>query len=161
MAARAGIVVPECQPAAKPEPRETGAELAAPELATPPRFSDPFGNSFPSEWSEKGVKAYLAGDVDTALAEVDRLEDYVDGDFQRWRLRLGRVDMMMMAGRADEATRIFMERFNDRAKSGEYGPAWLAARDVLIEAGFPPGAYGAFALGGALRDSAGAGAERS
>lgn len=61
----------------------------------------------------------------------------------------------------DEATRIFMERFHDRAGAGEYGQAWLAARAALIEAGFPPGAYGAFALGGALRDRVGAGAQRS
>lgn len=50
----------------------------------------------------------------------------------------------------DEGTRAFMVAFHERARSGDYGAAWLAARDRLRAAGQPPFVYGAFVLGGAL-----------
>ena len=34
-------------------------------------------------------------------------------------------------------------------RGGDYGAAWLAARDLLRAQGFPPSVYGAFVLGGA------------
>lgn len=50
----------------------------------------------------------------------------------------------------DDATNLFMETFHRRARTGDYGGAWLAARDAVREKGFPPSAYGAFVLGGSL-----------
>lgn len=50
----------------------------------------------------------------------------------------------------DEATKLFMEVFHQRSRTGGYGRAWLAARDAVKEKGFPPSAYGAFVLGGSL-----------
>lgn len=51
----------------------------------------------------------------------------------------------------DASTKNFMETFHQRARSGDYGGAWLAARDRLRATGLPPFFYGAFVLGGALR----------
>jgi len=50
----------------------------------------------------------------------------------------------------DEATRLFMEVFHERSRGGEYGVAWLSARDAVKAKGFPPSSYGAFVLGGTL-----------
>lgn len=50
----------------------------------------------------------------------------------------------------DEATRMFMEVFHERASGGQFGSAWLAARDAVKAKGYPPSAYGAFVLGGTL-----------
>lgn len=49
----------------------------------------------------------------------------------------------------DRPTRIFMEEFHRHARSGDYGRAWLRARDLLKREGFPPSVFGAFVLGGA------------
>jgi hypothetical protein len=49
---------------------------------------------------------------------------------------------------SDEATRIFMEVFHKTARSGDYGKAWLAARDAVRAKGSSPAEYGAFILGG-------------
>ena len=51
----------------------------------------------------------------------------------------------------DQPTRTFMETFHRIAQKGDYGRAWLAARDVLRQAGEPPAVYGAFVLGGSAR----------
>lgn len=51
----------------------------------------------------------------------------------------------------DEGTRLFMEKFHKEAFSGDYGSAWLKARDELQRKGFPPSVFGAFVLGGSLR----------
>jgi len=51
----------------------------------------------------------------------------------------------------DASTKAFMETFHAQAKNGDYGAAWLAARDRLRAAGLPPSFYGAFVLGGALK----------
>ena len=50
----------------------------------------------------------------------------------------------------DEATRVFMEVFHQRSRGGEYGVAWLAARDAVKAKGYPPSSFGAFVLGGTL-----------
>ena len=52
---------------------------------------------------------------------------------------------------ADRGTQIFMTRFHELARQGDYGAAWLAARDEVKRQGFPPAVYGAFNLGGAAR----------
>jgi len=49
---------------------------------------------------------------------------------------------------SDEATRIFMEQFHKTARGGDYGKAWLAARDAVRSRGATPAEYGAFVLGG-------------
>ena len=48
----------------------------------------------------------------------------------------------------DEGTLLFMEVFHRQAASGDYGRAWMAARNHLKEKRFPPSVYGAFILGG-------------
>jgi hypothetical protein len=49
----------------------------------------------------------------------------------------------------DKPTRLFMTVFHENALLGDYGSAWLAARDRLRAEGLPPSVYGAFVLGGA------------
>ena len=49
----------------------------------------------------------------------------------------------------DKPTRAFMTEFHRRARTGDYGGAWLAARNKLRAEGLPPSVYGAFVLGGA------------
>ncbi|MBM3554235.1 MAG: CHAT domain-containing protein, partial [Alphaproteobacteria bacterium] len=51
----------------------------------------------------------------------------------------------------DRATTAFMRVFHERARGGDYGAAWLAARETLIQAGEPPWIHGAFVLGGAAK----------
>ena len=51
----------------------------------------------------------------------------------------------------DEGTSLFMRTFHAQARNGEYGKAWLAARDAVKAAGMPPWIYGAFILGGGQR----------
>ncbi|MBU3915329.1 CHAT domain-containing protein [bacterium] len=48
----------------------------------------------------------------------------------------------------DEGTKLFMEHFHQQATSGNYGEAWLKARNHVKEKGYPPSVYGAFILGG-------------
>ena len=48
----------------------------------------------------------------------------------------------------DAGTKAFMEAFHSVAKGGDYGKAWLTARDKLRTEGYPPSVYGAFVLGG-------------
>jgi tetratricopeptide (TPR) repeat protein len=48
----------------------------------------------------------------------------------------------------DEATRLFMETFYEYGAKGDYGHAWLAARDRLKDQGYSPSIYGAFILSG-------------
>lgn len=38
----------------------------------------------------------------------------------------------------DEGTKIFMEYFHKNAVSGDYGTAWLKARDHVKKLGYPP-----------------------
>lgn len=49
----------------------------------------------------------------------------------------------------DEGTKRFMQIFHERAQHGDYGQAWLDARNLLKQEGYPPVVYGAFVLGGA------------
>lgn len=50
----------------------------------------------------------------------------------------------------DDATRVFMESFHRESRDGNYGQAWLKARDSVRAKGFAPSEYGAFVLGGSL-----------
>ena len=52
---------------------------------------------------------------------------------------------------SEDGTLAFMTTFHAAAENGDYGAAWLKARDRLRADGFPPFVYGAFVLGGALR----------
>jgi CHAT domain-containing protein len=49
----------------------------------------------------------------------------------------------------DEGTKRFMEIFHASSQNGDYGQAWLNARNQLKQQGYPPAVYGAFVLGGA------------
>ena len=51
----------------------------------------------------------------------------------------------------DEGTKTFMTRFHELARKGDFGAAWLGARDAVKQKGFPPSVYGAFILGGGAR----------
>lgn len=48
----------------------------------------------------------------------------------------------------DEGTRRYMAIFHESARNGDYGHAWLNARNQLKAEGFSPAVYGAFILGG-------------
>lgn len=50
----------------------------------------------------------------------------------------------------DKATRLFMKTFHKESLNGNYGLAWLRARDELKQKGYPPSSYGAFVLGGSF-----------
>ncbi len=50
----------------------------------------------------------------------------------------------------DEPTRIFMEVFHEKARSGDFGAAWIAALEAVKAKGFPPSSYSAFVLAGSL-----------
>lgn len=50
----------------------------------------------------------------------------------------------------DEASRLFMEHFHRSSRNGNYGRAWLEARNTVRNKGYPPSAYGAFVLGGSM-----------
>ena len=51
---------------------------------------------------------------------------------------------------SDEGTLAFMTAFHEELISGDIGASWLAARDQLRLAGYPPFVYGAFVVGGSL-----------
>jgi len=51
----------------------------------------------------------------------------------------------------DKGTQAFMTRFHALARNGDYGAAWLGARDQVKQQGYAPSVYGAFTLGGAAR----------
>lgn len=50
----------------------------------------------------------------------------------------------------DDATRLFMETFHQQSRNGNYGRAWLEARNSVRAKGFAPADYGAFVLGGSF-----------
>ncbi|MBT7712540.1 MAG: CHAT domain-containing protein [Deltaproteobacteria bacterium] len=49
----------------------------------------------------------------------------------------------------DEGTMEFMKKFHQQAVNGDYGTAWVQARDYVKQLGYPASVYGAFVLGGA------------
>lgn len=51
----------------------------------------------------------------------------------------------------DKGTQAFMTRFHALARHGDYGTAWLGARNEVKQQGYAPSVYGAFSLGGAAR----------
>jgi CHAT domain-containing protein len=50
----------------------------------------------------------------------------------------------------DEGTREYMLKFHQSAAKGDFGEAWLEARDHVKAKGFPASVYGAFNLNGVL-----------
>ncbi|MCK5081793.1 MAG: CHAT domain-containing protein, partial [Candidatus Omnitrophica bacterium] len=50
----------------------------------------------------------------------------------------------------DEPTKMFMEHFHQNIKDGNYGRAWIKARDALMQKGFPASVYGSFNMNGLL-----------
>ena len=51
----------------------------------------------------------------------------------------------------DAGTVAYMKKFHEAAQQGDFGGAWLAARDDLKARGYPASVYGAFVLAGARR----------
>jgi len=51
----------------------------------------------------------------------------------------------------DEGTMAFMRKFHELAVQGDYGKAWVSARDHAAALGYAADVYAAFTLGGALR----------
>ena len=51
----------------------------------------------------------------------------------------------------ERGTQAFMIKFHALARNGNYGAAWLGARDAVKGMGYPPAVYGAFILGGSAR----------
>lgn len=51
---------------------------------------------------------------------------------------------------ADEPTKLFMEHFHQGIKDGDYGEAWMEARNALRQKGFPASVYGSFNINGLL-----------
>ncbi len=51
----------------------------------------------------------------------------------------------------DQGAMEFMQVFHAEAINGDYGGAWLKARNQLRQQGFPPSVYGAFILGGMMK----------
>ena len=49
----------------------------------------------------------------------------------------------------DVGTMAFMEKFHQLAVDGDYGKAWLGARNHVKGLGYPASVYAAFVLGGA------------
>ena len=49
----------------------------------------------------------------------------------------------------DAGTVAYMKKFHEAAQQGDFGGAWLAARDDLKARGYPASVYGAFVLAGA------------
>ncbi|MBF0240705.1 MAG: CHAT domain-containing protein [SAR324 cluster bacterium] len=52
----------------------------------------------------------------------------------------------------DEGTRLFMETWHEYLGKMDYGQAWMMARNTLKQTGFAPSVYGAFILGGNMRE---------
>jgi len=53
----------------------------------------------------------------------------------------------------DDGTLEYMKAFHAAARAGDYAGAWIAARNALRDAGYPPSVYGAFILGGAANQN--------
>lgn len=85
---------------------------------------------------------------ETGLGQVSGGDDFL-GLARSFYLGGARAVMNSLWPVYDKPTRRFMEVFHAKAKDGDVGAAWLAARDALRAEGFPPAVYGAFVLGGA------------
>ena len=102
------------------------------------------------ELFENPLKANLVilSACETGVGKVSAGDDFL-GLSRSFYLGGARAVMNSLWPVYDKPTRRFMEVFHDRARGGEIGQAWIAARDVLRSEGFPPSVYGAFVLGGA------------
>ncbi|MEK9940888.1 MAG: CHAT domain-containing tetratricopeptide repeat protein [Gammaproteobacteria bacterium] len=85
---------------------------------------------------ETGLGQALAGDDLIGLSRSFYLGGAVSILSSLWRID-------------DEGTVAYMQKFHEVARSGDFGSAWLAARDELKDRGYPASVYGAFVLGGA------------
>lgn len=87
---------------------------------------------------------------ETGLGQVSAGDDFL-GLARSFYLGGARAVMNSLWPVHDKPTQLFMETFHRKARDGDIGKAWLAARNALREADFPPSVYGAFVLGGADR----------
>lgn len=123
-------------------PMRSSLVLSDGRRADPVTAADLFADPFPADLvvlsaCETGMGEAVAGDDFLGLAR----SFYLGG---------ARTVVNSLWPVSDEGTRLFMEHFHaEAARTGDYAAAWLAARNVSKEAGFPPAVYGAFVVGGA------------
>jgi len=86
---------------------------------------------------------------ETGMGEVIAGDDLL-GLTRSFYLGGSRVVVSSLWPVEDKATRLFMEIFHKESLNGNYGLAWLRARDELKQKGYPPSSYGAFVLGGSF-----------
>lgn len=86
---------------------------------------------------------------ETGMGEVIAGDDLL-GLTRSFYLGGSRVVVSSLWPVEDKATRLFMEIFHKESRNGNYGLAWLRARDELKQKGYPPASYGAFVLGGSF-----------
>jgi len=86
---------------------------------------------------------------ETGMGEVIAGDDLL-GLTRSFYLGGSRVVVSSLWPVEDKATRLFMEIFHKESLNGNYGLAWLRARDELKQKGYPPASYGAFVLGGSF-----------
>ena len=86
---------------------------------------------------------------ETGMGEVIAGDDLL-GLTRSFYLGGSRVVVSSLWPVEDKATRLFMEIFHKESLNGNYGFAWLRARDELKQKGYPPSSYGAFLLGGSF-----------
>jgi tetratricopeptide (TPR) repeat protein len=86
---------------------------------------------------------------ETGMGEVIAGDDLL-GLTRSFYLGGSRVVVSSLWPVEDNATRSFMEIFHKESRNGNYGLAWLRARDELKQKGYPPASYGAFVLGGSF-----------
>lgn len=85
---------------------------------------------------------------ETGLGQAEAGDDYL-GLARSFYLGGARAVMNSLWPVHDKPTRAYMTVFHQKARGGDYGRAWLAARDHLKAQGLPSSVYGAFVLGGA------------
>ena len=86
---------------------------------------------------------------ETGMGEVIAGDDLL-GLTRSFYLGGSRVVVSSLWPVEDKATRLFMEIFHKESLNGNYGLAWLRARDELKQKSYPPSSYGAFVLGGSF-----------
>ena len=86
---------------------------------------------------------------ETGMGEVIAGDDLL-GLTRSFYLGGSRVVVSSLWPVEDNATRLFMEIFHKESRNGNYGLAWLRARDELKQKGYPPASFGAFVLGGSF-----------
>ncbi len=84
---------------------------------------------------------------ETGLGQASAGDDFL-GLARSFYLGGARAVMNSLWPVHDKPTQTYMTVFHEIARTGDYGRAWLAARDRLKAMGLPPSIYGAFVLGG-------------